>query len=370
MTLTSHLLSRIAAEGPMNLAEFMRECLLNPQHGYYMTQDPFGTTGDFITAPEVSQMFGELLGLSLAQAWMNQGSPAPFTLAELGPGRGTLMADMLRATTRLPGFAAAAQVHLVEASPTLRARQAETLDGLATPVWADSVDALPRDQPLFLVANEFFDALPIRQFRRAGPFWRETVIGASEGALSFGLAPPAPLTDLARRLDDTAEGDIVEICAQAPGAAQAIGERIESQGGAALIVDYGDWRSLGDTFQAMHRHAAADPLDAPGRADLTAHVDFEPLAMASPSAHSLLTTQGVFLERLGITQRAQNLAAGKTGTAVEQLVRAHRRLTHPDEMGTLFKVLAFYPSWADPPPGMEPAGDRAGPARNMGQHQA
>ncbi len=373
MTLRDHLARRIAAEGPLSLAEYMNECLLNPRFGYYTTRDPLGAKGDFITAPDISQMFGELIGLSLAQSWLDQGAPDPFVLAELGPGRGTLMADILRATAKVPGFHAAARLHLIEVSERMRAQQGVTLAQHA-PEWVDQVSDLP-ELPLWLVANEFFDALAIRQFRRDGDMWRETMVGArngeddsnssigedtasGNGALMFGLAPPAPLAALAHRLNDTTEGDIVELCPSAAPIAKAIGARIETHGGAALIIDYGDWRSLGDTFQAMRAHGATDPLETPGAADLTAHVDFEVLAKATPSAHSLLTTQGVFLERLGITDRAQKLAAGLSGAALETLISAHRRLTHPQEMGTLFKVIAFHPTTTAPPPGVEATGHR------------
>ncbi|MWB77827.1 class I SAM-dependent methyltransferase [Pseudooceanicola sp. 216_PA32_1] len=354
MSLADHLMARIAAEGPMSLADYMAECLLNPVHGYYTTRDPLGTAGDFTTAPEISQMFGEMLGLCLAQCWLDQGRPAPFVLAELGPGRGTLMADILRATRGVPGFAEAARIVLVEASPALRARQAETLRE-AAPGWIDSADALPDDLPLFLVANEFFDALPVRQFLREGRGWRERVVGLKDGRLTPGLSAAAPLHALAHRLADTAEGEVVETCAPATAIVSAIGGRIAARGGVALIVDYGDWRSSGDTFQALRGHAPADPLADPGHADLTAHVDFEALARATPSAHSVMTPQGVFLERLGITARAQALASRMDGVALSSHIAAHRRLTHPDEMGTLFKVMALYPFTAAPPPGLEPA---------------
>ncbi|KAB2880783.1 MAG: class I SAM-dependent methyltransferase, partial [Albidovulum sp.] len=180
MTPLGHLLARrIALEGPIPLSDYMAECLLNPAHGYYATRDPLGAAGDFTTAPEISQMFGELLGLCLAQCWLDQGRPSPFALAEVGPGRGTLMADMLRAMRSVPGLPATAEVHLVEASPALRARQAMTLTGVA-PEWHDRVEDLP-DLPLFLVANEFFDALPIRQFERRGTGWAERQVGLAEG---------------------------------------------------------------------------------------------------------------------------------------------------------------------------------------------
>ena len=352
MSLRDLILARIAAQGPISVADYMTECLLHPTYGYYTTRDPFGTQGDFTTAPEISQMFGEMIGLCLAQSWLDQGRPARFTLAELGPGRGTLMADILRSSRAVAGFDAAADIHLVEASPRLRARQRETL-GEREVHWVDTVDLLP-DQPLFLVANEFFDALPVQQFRRTGAAWSERLVGMRGGTLEFGYGPPTPLAGLSHRLADTDEGVLVE---QAPAAARIvaqIGERIRTHGGAALIIDYGDWRSQGDTLQAVLGHEAADPLADPGNADLTAHVDFEALALAAPCAYSRVTPQGVFLERLGITQRAQRLASGLSGPALEALASAHRRLTHPEEMGNLFKVLGLYPSDAAPPPGLEP----------------
>ena len=351
MSLKDHLLTRIALEGPMRLDAYMQSCLLHPEWGYYTTRAPFGPEGDFITAPEISQMFGELIGLSLAQSWLDQGAPSPFTLAELGPGRGTLMADILRATARVPGFQAAAQVTLVEASPSLRDVQRETLRG-ADVTWAESAADLP-DAPLFLIANEFFDALPIRQFIRQGAGWAERRVGAAEGALTFGLGPVTPQPALAHRLEDTKDGDLVELCAPAAEIMQEIGKRIAAHGGAGLIIDYGDWRALGDTLQALENHSPADPLANPGQADLTAHVDFEALTRACPCPHSRVVTQGVFLERLGITPRAQKLAEALTGDALSNHIAAHRRLTHPAEMGNLFKVMGLYQKGQTPPPGTE-----------------
>ena len=349
MSLADRLAARIRSDGPMPLSDYMTACLLDPSDGYYATRDPFGAAGDFVTAPEISQMFGECLGLALAQAWLDQGSPAPVTLAEPGPGRGTLMADVLRATRGVPGFHAAARVHLVEASSFLRAAQAAVVPEAT---WHDTLDTLP-EAPLFLVANEFFDALPIRQFQRDGDAWRERVVGLSEGRLALGLTDPAPLAALAHRLEDTKDGDIVEWCPAAIPAAQAIGGRIARHGGAALIVDYGDWTSLGDTFQAVRGHAPVDPFDAPGTADLTAHVDFAELARAAaPARHSRVTPQGVLLERLGITARAQALADRVEGAAREAVIAAHRRLTHPYEMGQHFKALGLFPDGAAPPPGV------------------
>lgn len=351
--LGDRLIRRIAATGPITLADYMADCLLDPRDGYYATRDPLGAAGDFTTAPEISQMFGELVGLALAQSWLSQGAPDAFTLAELGPGRGTLMADILRATRAVPGFHEAARVVLVEASPVLRGRQAEALAGVRALAWCDSADDLP-DAPLWLVANEFFDALPVRQFQRVGDIWRERQVGVADGRLVLGLGGPVALPDLAARMGDTADGGIVELRPAAEAVMQAVAARIARHGGAALVIDYGDWGSLGDTFQAVEGHAPADPLAAPGQADLTAHVDFAALAAAAQGLDaSPMTPQGVFLERLGITPRAQQLARGMTGPALEAHVAAHRRLTHPQEMGTLFKAIGFVPKGADPLPGLQ-----------------
>ncbi|OYX43321.1 MAG: methyltransferase [Rhodobacterales bacterium 32-67-9] len=349
------LARRIAADGPMSVADYMADCLLHPDHGYYATRDPFGMGGDFTTAPEISQMFGEMLGLCLAQNWIDQGRPAPFVLAEVGPGRGTLMADILRAIRAVPGMTDAAEVHLVEASPVLRARQAGTLHG-HRPVWHDGVETLP-DLPLFLVANEFFDALPIRQFERTAEGWAERQVGLREGRLAPGLGPVTRYPALAARLGDTRPGDLVETCPALPGIAASIGARIAALGGVALIIDYGGWHSLGGTFQALKAHERVDPFATPGEADLTAHVDFEALATAfagAGTAVTAMTPQGVFLERLGITARAKALARKLQGAALDAHVAAHRRLTHPEEMGQLFKVIASYPRECPPPPGFDP----------------
>ena len=333
------LIARITQSGPITVADYMAECLLHPEHGYYATRDPLGAAGDFTTAPEISQMFGEVVGLALAQAWLDRGAPAPFTLAELGPGRGTLMGDILRATVRVPGFHEAAQVHLVEASPTLRALQTEKLAGHA-PTHHDSAETLP-DQPLFLVANEFFDALPVRQFVRDEDGWRERQIGVKAGKLTLGLSDPLPAPFLNHRREDTQHGDLVEYCPTASAVLAPISARIQAHGGVALVIDYGEWRSLGDTLQALKAHEPVAPLAYPGEADLTCHVDFEALIAASDLIPARVAPQGLFLERLGITQRAQTLAKGLSGPALDSHIAAHRRLTHPEEMGTLFKVLGL-----------------------------
>ncbi|WGT49132.1 class I SAM-dependent methyltransferase [Thioclava nitratireducens] len=353
------LAAQIAAEGPMRLDRYMSICLLHPEHGYYATRDPFGRAGDFITAPEISQMFGEMLGLCLAQAWLDQGRPAPFILAEAGPGRGTLMADMLRAMKAVRGMVDAAEVHLIEASPTLREIQKQKLAPHRV-VWHKTIDDLP-DSPLFLVANEFLDALPIRQFQRVEQGWAERQIGLSdEGALTPGLAPPTRFEALEPRMADTVPGNVVETCAAAVSFTERLAARIARQGGAALLIDYGNWHSKGDTFQALKAHEPVDPFATPGEADLTAHVDFEPLAQAAQRVGakvSAMTAQGLLLERLGITARAQRLAQALSGAARETHIAAHRRLTHPEEMGHLFQALALVAPNAPLPPGFDPNTD-------------
>lgn len=341
--LAAIIAQRIRAAGPITLADYMETCLLHPRHGYYAIRDPFGQAGDFTTAPEIHQLFGELCGLALAQAWLDQGSPAPFTLAEPGPGRGTLMADMLRAVRVAPGMAEAAQVALVEASAHLRGVQRQKL-GAVTHL--DRVEDLP-SRPLFLMANEFFDALPIRQFQRAGDGWSERMVGLDDrGGLRFGLAPPMDLPRPGQ------PGDVIEECPAAAPIVTAIARRITDHGGAAIIVDYGGWNGYGDTFQALRDHRPEDPLAHPGEADLTAHVDFAPLALAAMRAGAAVSRpvrQGDWLLSLGAEARARRLAAAGDGGAMAAL----HRLTHPGEMGHLFKAIAIWPKGAPAVPGFE-----------------
>ncbi|WP_333816426.1 class I SAM-dependent methyltransferase [Tabrizicola sp.] len=341
------LVERIRETGPITVADYMAECLLHPVHGYYTTRDPFGAGGDFTTAPEISQMFGELLGLALAQAWLDRGSPAPFTLAELGPGRGTLMADILRATRTVSGFHEAARLTLVEASPRLRDVQAVPL-ATYQPSWIDRVQDLP-ETPLFLIANEFLDALPIRQFIRGPQGWQERLIGLRDDQLTFGLSAPLPQVPDTPAFRHAPEGALVEDNLPARHAAAEVSTRIARHGGVAYWIDYGGWRSQGDTLQALRNHAPDDPLAHPGEADLTAHVDFEPLAALAQTF--AWDTQGAVLTRLGIDARAERLARNLTGAALESHRAAHRRLTDPSEMGSLFKVLAMTSAGAPPPPG-------------------
>ncbi|MEM9292602.1 MAG: SAM-dependent methyltransferase [Acidobacteriota bacterium] len=353
MTLKDLLLRRISVAGPISLAEYMAECLMHPELGYYTTRDPLGGGGDFITAPEISQMFGELVGLALAQTWLDIGAPPHVTLAELGPGRGTLMADVLRVAQSVPGFSEAVRPHLVERSPALRAAQAERV---ADAVWHDAVSDLP-EGPLLLVANEFFDALPIRQFTRDGTGWCETMVTTSGAALSFARAPSARFAALDHRLEDTRPGDIVELCPALSASVAEIAERVAQGGGLALVIDYGGWRSRGDTFQAMQAHTFVDPLEAPGTADLTAHVDFEVIASAARAVGAEAwgpVGQGAWLGALGIAHRAARLAEGMAeGPALEEHLAAFRRLTEADQMGTLFQAMALTPPSARPPPGFQ-----------------
>lgn len=341
----------------MALDDYMRLCLLHPQHGYYATRDPFGAAGDFTTAPEISQMFGEITGLALAQAWLDQGRPAPFTLAEIGPGRGTLMGDILRVIARVPGMTEAAEVTLIEASPHLRGVQRQRLGSIRH---LDQAADLP-EQPLFLIANEFFDALPIRQFQQDGGTWAERVVALDpSGALTLGLAhrDPDPILPPPQALP---AGTVLETCPEARPIIAQIAARIARHGGAAILIDYGGWAGQGDTFQALRAHAPEDVLAHPGEADLTAHVDFAPLAAVARQAGagvSALIPQGDWLLRLGIEARARRLAAAGDAGAMAAL----HRLTAPGEMGHLFKVLALWAPAAPVPPGfdaLDPDADHA-----------
>ncbi len=333
----------IRARAPVNIAEYMELCLAHPAHGYYQTRDPFGSDGDFVTAPEISQMFGEMLGLWLMQVWADQGRPARIILAELGPGRGTLMADILRVAKALPEFLEAAEIWLVETSPVLRKKQAEALgDGVN---WVDKIVDLP-DGPLFLIANEFFDALPIQQFRRVDAFWQERMVTA-EFAETF--ARPLARPDLDETFPLLSESKLVETSQLSHSIAGEVGQRINRHGGAALFIDYGEWDGVGDTLQAVQKHQAVDAFDHPhGLADLTAHVNFSALANAA-GGQTPFATQGDFLQRIGINERAQTLAK----TAPDDVAKAHHRLTHTDEMGNLFKVMAILPQTALVAPGFE-----------------
>jgi len=337
----------------VSVAEFMADCLGHPEHGYYASRDPFGATGDFITAPEVSQMFGELIGLWCAETWAAMGSPASVILAELGPGRGTLMADALRAARVAPEFHAALDVHLVETSPVLRQAQEKTLAGTAV-TWHDDATTIPSG-PSLVVANEFFDALPIRQFQRAEDGWRERLVGIGDDDLVFTLAATAPAPLVPVSLTDAEPGAVAEVCPAAIAVVDALARRLATDGGAALIIDYGHQASaVGETLQAVRAHQYADVLAAPGEADLTAHVDFAALSRAATDAGAIVhgpLSQGAFLAALGIAARAAALAEAATPAQAAGIEAALQRLTDDDAMGALFKVMVVTPPYAPPPIG-------------------
>ena len=341
--------ARIERDGPLSVAEFMTLCLSDPDCGYYTTREPFGKGGDFITAPEISQMFGELVGAACLSAFEALGSPERFELVELGPGRGTLMSDLLRMAALRPAFINAARLNLVEISPRLRQIQAKTLASAPlAPAFRDHFRDVP-DGPLVLVANEFFDALPIHQHVKTADGWRERQIGLDEtGDLVFG-AGAARLSDAAvpPEFAGCPEGTILETQPAANALAEEIASRLAEHGGVALFVDYGYLRTApGDTLQALRNHSYDNVLAHPGEADLTAHVNFEALAASAVRAGATALpplTQGDFLLRSGLLERAGALGAGKPPQQQEAIRDAVERLAAPGpgQMGDLFKVLAI-----------------------------
>jgi len=343
------LVRRIRIAGPLTVAEYMAEALGHPQYGYYRQGDPFGLEGDFITAPEISQMFGELVAVWLYQAWLANGRPMPVTVAEIGPGRGTLMKDMLRALSRLdPELANGAAFAMIETSPRLTEIQKQTLG--ATPFaigWHETIDTLPQ-QPLLIVGNELFDAVPVRQFVRAGAGWRERMVGLDDGdnLCFFAGAGSVDATLLPDDAASAPQGAIVEVAPARAALMAAIAERIAAHGGAGLFLDYGHLQpGVGDTLQALRRHNHEDVLANPGEADLTTHVDFAALA-AIVRAHGLdahLSTQGDFLLGMGILERAGRLGADASEAAREKIAVDVERLAGPQAMGELFKALAVLP---------------------------
>ncbi len=352
--LEARIKARIVAQGPMSVAEYMATCLLDPAYGYYTTREPFGRNGDFITAPEISQMFGELLATWLHAAWTASGRSPNAVLAEIGPGRGTLMKDVLRTLRQIDsGWAPKLSAFLIEASPKLRAVQAETLGAVADVQWCDGLDALPSG-PLFLLGNEIFDALPIRQYVKVNGMWRERLIGLGEDdALGFVAGPGAPDPALLPAgADDAAENSVVELSPAREGLMEQIAARITGSGGAALFIDYGHLEpGFGDTFQAVGNHRYVSVFDCPGEADLTSHVDFASLA-AVAQHHGLAAwsaTQGDFLLSLGLLERAGLLGAKADEATRARLQGEVERLAAPEAMGTLFKVLAVAQPGISPP---------------------
>ncbi len=339
----------IALAGPMPVAEFMGLCLGDRDHGYYTTQEALGAAGDFITAPEISQMFGELIGLWAAAVWHRMGSPANVRLVELGPGRATMIQDMLRAAHVMPEFRNALAVHLVETSPVLIQRQKQTLANHdVSIVWHDALSDVP-DGPAIIVANEFFDAMPIHQAVKQEDGWRERVVGIdASGALAFGLGADA-LKFFEQTLPANVRAAPIGAIYEWRGDAQAleVGRRVVRGGGAALIIDYGHVTSdVGDTLQAVRAHRKSDPLAAPGLTDVTAHVDFQALGLAAESIGARIhgpIEQAALLRRLGIEQRAANLKKVAPPDKAAAIDAALVRLMAggPTGMGTMFKAIGL-----------------------------
>jgi len=349
----------IAVAGPMSIAEYMRLCLTHPQYGYYVTRDPLGAHGDFVTAPEISQMFGELIGVWMVAVWQQMGSPENVRVVELGPGRGTLMNDALRAAKVVGDFHAALVVHLVEISPKLQQAQEQLLEGLGVPIlWHSALAEVPSG-PVIIIANEFIDALPVHQAVKRADGWHERVVEiAPSGELAIGIArDPLPHFEatLPRGLRQAPEGSVYEWRSDA--VALEIGRRVRTDG-AALIIDYGHaWYGLGETLQAVAGHSFTDPLRAPGEADLTAHVDFAALAQSAQIIGGRIhgpISQRDLLRGLGIDKRAAALKTRAPERAAE-IDQALARLTAtgPRGMGELFKALAIADSKLGKLPGFE-----------------
>jgi NADH dehydrogenase [ubiquinone] 1 alpha subcomplex assembly factor 7 len=345
-TIAEKIARRIRAEGPLSVAAYMAMALHDPAAGYYARREPIGAAGDFTTAPEISQIFGELIGLWCAQLWQQMGRPDPFVLAELGPGRGVLMSDLLRAANNVREFRRALRLHLVEASPLLRAEQ-ECRLGQTRPVWVQGVEDLP-DDAMLLIANEFLDALPLRQFVRGAVHWRERLVALdAEGRLAFADGPESPAATLLvpASLRDSPPGTIAEICPAALGLARALGTRFARRPGAALFIDYGHFPSApGATLCAVSRHRLVSVLSAPGTADLSAHVDFAAFAEAARAGGADThgpVTQAQFFATLGAGLRIARLSERATPAQQQALQSGVKRLLHPDEMGERFKVMAL-----------------------------
>lgn len=342
-SLAEQIDAQIRASGPMSLSTYMRLCLTHPEHGYYKKADPLGAEGDFITAPEISQMFGEFIGLWVANTWLAMGKPSRFRLVELGPGRGTLMDDAFRVFPRVDGLLDAIELVLLETGDALIAAQKQRL-GRHDPIWITEIEQLDdKDTPLIVIANEFFDALPIKQFQKHDGQWHERAIGLKDGKRAWGLAPiPLPSDILPPAVRKAEDGAVWELGVIAQEIMAGLTQRLAAQRGAILVIDYGYAPTqTGDTFQAVEKHRYADPLANPGAADLTAHVDFEALARAAIKAggHPLpILTQGRFLKALGIDDRAEALAKANPQLSSD-IAAAKNRLTGQDRMGTLFKLL-------------------------------
>jgi SAM-dependent MidA family methyltransferase len=336
---------QIAASGPLTIAQFMALALLDPSEGYYRQAEAIGRSGDFVTAPEVSQVFGELLGVWCIEQWRRLGQPRSLKLVELGPGRGTLAADVLRAMNLRRELLQGLDVHLVEVNETLRQQQRRAVGNYPV-TWHETLEDVPAG-PFVLLANEFFDALPIRQFERAPAGWRERLVGLDQaGALAFTLSGPVPEQLIPEDRRGAAVGSVVEFASGGMALALRLAERVAAGPGAALIVDYGYVAPpLKGTLQAVRRHEKVDPLSEPGATDLSAQVDFAALSFAARRAGAAVlrpVAQRDFLHRLGLRERFAALRKANPRRS-EEFAAAERRLTSPEEMGTLFKAMAILP---------------------------
>jgi NADH dehydrogenase [ubiquinone] 1 alpha subcomplex assembly factor 7 len=343
---TERISRRIKMEGPLSVAAFMAMALHDPTSGYYAGHRPIGAAGDFTTAPEISQIFGELVGLWCALVWDEIGRPDPVVLAELGPGRGVLAEDLLRAAAVVPEFRRALRLYLVEASPLLRSEQKRRL-AWAEPIWLECADQLP-DGPMLVVANEFLDALPIRQFVRNESSWAERLVALDRaGKLAFADGPPSAAAALLvpERLRRAAPGALIEFCPAALALAAFLGRRFTRQAGAALFIDYGYCgEAPGSTLRACRRHRAALVLSRPGTADLSADVDFAAVAAAACAAGAEVhgpVAQRRFLAALGAAARCEMLCARASPAQRDAIERGLARLVDPAAMGEKWKAMAL-----------------------------
>jgi NADH dehydrogenase [ubiquinone] 1 alpha subcomplex assembly factor 7 len=346
MSLRERLQRQIAQTGPISVAQYMTACLHDPADGYYATRPALGEDGDFVTAPLISQMFGELIGVWAAASWQMMGAPSLVRLVELGPGDGTLMADISRAARMAPDFLEAAEVWLVETSAPLKVRQQRRLGEHVQ--WAGALTEVPGGAPMILIANELLDCLPARQFVRTAIGWCEQLVGLdAEGGLAFTLNP----TPAAGLLPDAPEGSVYEQSGAQEALGALIGARLARDGGAALLIDYGrDQPGFGDTLQALSRHRKVDPLACPGEADLTVHADFPAVmdAARAQGAEAAILTQGQFLARMGVGLRAEALVRARPDKA-PMIGRQLNRLVAADQMGDLFKAACLHsPGWTPP----------------------
>ncbi len=348
MSLKKHFVKHITATGPITVAAYMADCLMHPDYGYYQNKQVFGADGDFVTAPEISQMFGEMIGLWAIERWQAMDKPTPFSLIELGPGRGTLMQDLLRVAQSVPDFIKAAEVCFVETSSDMRARQANRVPSAS---WYDDLGSV-KFGPAIIIGNEFLDALPIHQFQKKNSQWFERYIAVANNQLHFQLGPLSPqfaLTQPDRR--QAAENSVLEVCPSAINVMRLINERLATAPTVALLIDYGYLTPAhGDSLQAVKAHKYIDVLAEPGEADITAHVDFSAIS-AAVNGKSFTTTQGQFLMNLGLGARAEQLAKHASAQEQSDLLASLKRLTAPGEMGDLFKVMLIQNTQLAPPLG-------------------